>query len=429
MKAVSFFVMSCFALSTNLLTPSKKQFHHSIPTTRRLRYTAELKLPSSITAKERHDRVEEVIQMLDLESCRHTLIGNALSRGISGGQAKRVNIGLALIQRPPILLMDEPTSGLDSRVADEVVELLRQLAHDGNRTVVCTIHSPTGHAFSCFDELYMIHKGQTIYDGSIVKAQSYFESLGYERDPDASLPEWLVDLTSDLESIRTRKSSVVVQKRKYSRADSSFAELFQSSEFKKSAEQTRKSFHKETLKKQQSAASSGSNTLANLQQPPSEFSKLLTLLKYRMVAHYKDGEFLGTRFGDKIIYALLILSLYFGMGEDSDPQSIASIASLLFFICALCGFGAAAFVPTLTLERKLFYRELADGCYAPYTYYFSKFIEEAVIAVLTSALFSAVVYPGLKLTGNFGIFFVTYYLTTLIGVILAYFFSAAVPSL
>jgi ABC-type multidrug transport system fused ATPase/permease subunit len=347
-----------------------------------------------------------------------------LSRGISGGQAKRVNIGLALIQRPPILLMDEPTSGLDSRVADEVVELLRQLAHDGNRTVVCTIHSPTGHAFSCFDALYMIHKGQTIYDGSISKAQSYFESLGYERDPDASLPEWLVDLTSDLESIRSRKSSVV-QKRKFSRADSSFAELFRSSEIKKSAEQTRNSFHKESLKRQ----SAGSNKLSNLQQPPSEFSKLLTLLKYRMVAHYKDGEFLGTRFGDKIIYAILILSLYFGMGEDPDPQSVASIASLLFFICALCGFGAAAFVPTLTLERKLFYRELADGCYAPYTYYLSKFVEEAVIAVLTSALFSAVVFPGLKLTGNFGIFFVTYYLTTLIGVILAYFFSAAVPSL
>jgi hypothetical protein len=148
-----------------------------------------------------------------------------------------------------------------------------------------------------------------------------------------------------------------------------------------------------------------------------------------MVAHYKDGEFLGTRFGEKIIYALLILSLYFGLGDVPDPQSIASISSLLYFISTLCGFGAAAFVPTLNLERKLFYRELADGCYAPTTYYLSKFIEEAVIAVLTSALFSVIVHPGVKLTGNFGIFFLTYYLTTLIGIVLAYFFSAAVPSL
>ena len=356
------------------------------------------------------------ISMLDLESCRQTVIGGPLARGISGGQAKRVNIGLALLQKPPILLLDEPTSGLDSRVADEVVELLRELAHNNNRTIICTIHSPTGHAFSCFDNLYMIHKGQTIYDGPVSKVQTYFENHGYERDADASLPEWLVDMTSDLESVRTRRSTIANGANASSRKSlpkmdtqsSSFIELFESSEVKKAADVSRK----ELLK-------SSKDNVVNVvkekakQQFPSEFSKLMTLLKYRMLAHYKDGEFLGTRFGDKIIYALLILSLYFGLGEQTDPQSIASISSLLFFISALCGFGAAAFVPTLNLERKLFYRELADGCYSPSTYYLSKFIEEAVIAVFTSALFSVIVFFGVKFTGNFGLFFVNYYLTTL----------------
>jgi ATP-binding cassette subfamily G (WHITE) protein 2 len=394
-----------------------------------LRYTADLKLPSTVSAAEREARVEEVIQMLDLESCRKTVIGGALSRGISGGQAKRVNIGLALVTRPPVLFLDEPTSGLDSRVANEVVELLRQLAHESNRTIVCTIHSPTGHAFSLFDELYMIHKGETIYDGSVNKAQSYFENLGNTRDPDASLPEWLVDLTSDLESIRQRKSVALDEgadntgTTSRSNARSSFVEIFQSSEMKTIADQSRRNLV-ETQKGEPTLKST-----KKFQHAPSELSRLVTLLKYRAVAHYQSGEFLGPRFGDKAIFALLILSLYYGIGEETDPQSIASVASLLFFICALCGFGAAAFVPTLNLERKLFYRELADGCYSPATYYFSKFVEEAVIALFTSALFCVIVFFGLKLTGNFGVFFVTYYLTTLIGVILAYAVSAAVPSL
>ena len=125
----------------------------------------------------------------------------------------------------------------------------------------------------------------------------------------------------------------------------------------------------------------------------------------------------------------MILSLYYGIGDETDPQSIASVSSLLFFICALCGYGAAAFVPALNLERKLFYRELADGCYYPTTYYFSKFAEEAIIALFTSMTFCLIVFFGLKLTGNFGVFFLTYYLTTLIGVILAYAVAAAVPSL
>ena len=54
---------------------------------------------------------------------------------------------------------------------------------------------------------------------------------------------------------------------------------------------------------------------------------------------------------------------------NQDAQSIQSTASLLYFVAALCGYGAAAFVPSLTLDRPLFYRELADGCYSPVVYY------------------------------------------------------------
>jgi len=387
-----------------------------------LRYTAELKLPSSVSAQEREARVEEVIQMLNLESCRQTVIGSALSRGISGGQAKRVNIGLALITRPPVLFLDEPTSGLDSRVADEVIELLKQLAHKTNRTIICTIHSPTGHAFSLFDDLYMIHEGQTIYDGPVNTSQTYFENLGNTRDSEASLPEWLVDLTSDMESIQERKSTHGggdTSQKKTERT--SFADSYQASEMKAEADRKRQSLLK-TFDKEPTKASKSDRA-------PSEARRLMTLLKYRAVAHLGDAEFMGTRFGDKLVYALLSLSLYYGIGDETDPQSILSVSSLLFFIAALCGFGAAAFVPTLNLERKLFYRELADGCYNPTTYYFSKFIEEAVVALFTSTLFSSIVFYGLQLTGNFGIFLATYYLTTLIGVILAYAVSAAVPSL
>ena len=78
-------------------------------------------------------------------------------------------------------------------------------------------------------------------------------------------------------------------------------------------------------------------------------------------------------------------------------QAIQSTSSLLYFVSALCGYGAAAFVPSLTLDRPLFYRELADGCYSPLVYYLSKFIEEAFLCVFTSLLFSVIVFFGVKL--------------------------------
>lgn len=76
---------------------------------------------------------------------------------------------------------------------------------------------------------------------------------------------------------------------------------------------------------------------------------------------------------------------------------VQSTAALLYFIAALCGYGAAAFVPSLTLDRPLFYRELADGFYSPLIYYLSKFIEEATLATLTSVLFSVIIFFGCSL--------------------------------
>ena len=209
---------------------------------------------------------------------------------------------------------------------------------------------------------------------------------------------------------------------KLKRSSSSFAETYASSAFKKENDLERS----QRLKLQEEVQQGETRAIL---RPPSQLSKVITLLKYRTTAHYQDGEYLGTRLGDKLVFALLIMSLYWRIGDELDPQSIASTASLLFFVATLCGFGAAAFVPALNLERKLFYRELADGCYAPATYYFAKFLEEAFIALFTSGIFSVIVYFSLALTGNFGVFFVAYYLTTLIGVILAYAVSAVVPSL
>ena len=83
----------------------------------------------------------------------------------------------------------------------------------------------------------------------------------------------------------------------------------------------------------------------------------------------------------------------------------------------------------MTLDRPLFYREMSDGCYPAYVYYCSKFIEEAVLAMLTSTLFSVTVFWSCSLQGSFFIFAVTYYLTTMTGIVLAYGVAALVPTM
>jgi ATP-binding cassette subfamily G (WHITE) protein 2 len=71
-----------------------------------------MKSPISESPASKKERVDRVIKAIALESCRKTVIGNVMHRGISGGQAKRANIGLALVTNPRVLMLDEPTSGL-----------------------------------------------------------------------------------------------------------------------------------------------------------------------------------------------------------------------------------------------------------------------------------------------------------------------------
>lgn len=97
-------------------------------------------------------RVDEVIDLLGLQTARHTPIGGALKRGVSGGERKRVCIALELLASPALVFLDEPTSGLDSTIALRLVTTLRGLAAGGHRSVLASIHQPSTRAFAAFDQ-------------------------------------------------------------------------------------------------------------------------------------------------------------------------------------------------------------------------------------------------------------------------------------
>ena len=107
-----------------------------------LLYTAELKLPAGLPAHVKAARVAELVAELGLGECARTPIGNVLARTISGGQAKRCNIGVALIAQPPILLLDEPTTGLDSCIAQMVTDALRRIATARSRAALARLLLP-----------------------------------------------------------------------------------------------------------------------------------------------------------------------------------------------------------------------------------------------------------------------------------------------
>ena len=108
-----------------------------------LRFAAELRLPKSVSQKDRLAIVEQTITELGLMESVETLVGL-----LSGGQRRRVTIGCVLVTSCSVLVLDEPTTGLDSFTACRLLETLSNLAKNGGRTIILSIHQPRSDAFA-----------------------------------------------------------------------------------------------------------------------------------------------------------------------------------------------------------------------------------------------------------------------------------------
>uniref|UniRef100_A0A2P2KVB5 ABC transporter G family member 12-like isoform X1 n=1 Tax=Rhizophora mucronata TaxID=61149 RepID=A0A2P2KVB5_RHIMU len=141
-------------------------------------YSANLRLPSSMSKEEVQDVVEGIIIEMGLQDCADRLIGNWHMRGVSGGEKKRLSVALEILTKPHLLFLDEPTSGLDSASAFFVVQTLRNISRDG-RTVISSIHQPSGEVFALFDDLFLLSSGETVYFGEAKMAVEFFAEAGF----------------------------------------------------------------------------------------------------------------------------------------------------------------------------------------------------------------------------------------------------------
>ena len=115
------------------------------------------KLRTDLRDEEIEARIDKVLESLGIFDKKNAIIGSPERKVLSGGQRKRVNIAMELIADAPVIFLDEPTSGLSSYDAENVVQVLKKLASQGN-TIITTIHQPSLDVFKEFDNLIMISR-------------------------------------------------------------------------------------------------------------------------------------------------------------------------------------------------------------------------------------------------------------------------------
>ncbi|KAL8717542.1 MAG: hypothetical protein Q9225_005220 [Loekoesia sp. 1 TL-2023] len=156
-------------------------------------HSARIRLPSNWTDNQIQKHVDTLISCLQLAHVKDSLVGSAAKPVISGGQRKRVSIGIELAAAPMALFLDEPTSGLDATSASSIMMTLKELSRL-NITVVTIIHQPRAEIFESLDSLMLFGKGRVIYQGPEQDCQAYFESLGFRFPYSANPADTIMDI-------------------------------------------------------------------------------------------------------------------------------------------------------------------------------------------------------------------------------------------
>jgi ABC transport system ATP-binding/permease protein len=147
--------------------PQEDIIHLDLTVYQALDFAARLRLPKDISRKERHQQIQTVLADLELTHRQHALV-----KELSGGQRKRVSIGVELLTKPSLFFLDEATSGLDPGTESQMMRLLRRLADQG-RTVILITHA-TKNVMQCDLVVFLAKGGKVAFYGPPQEAIAYF---------------------------------------------------------------------------------------------------------------------------------------------------------------------------------------------------------------------------------------------------------------
>jgi ABC-type multidrug transport system ATPase subunit len=159
--------------------PQDDAFDEHLTIWENLEYAAAIRSPH-LSTKDRLRRIDSKLIELGLSERRDSMVGSSVKKYLSGGERKRLNIGLDMISSADVFLFDEPTSGLSSKDSEHVIEIIRSLSH--NKIVLVTIHTPTSKIFQMFSKAALLDKGgRLVFFGTPQEMLQYFAAAEHQQ--------------------------------------------------------------------------------------------------------------------------------------------------------------------------------------------------------------------------------------------------------
>ncbi|XP_023526832.1 pleiotropic drug resistance protein 2-like [Cucurbita pepo subsp. pepo] len=360
-----------------------------------LLFSAWLRLSSNVDTETRKMFVEEVMELIELDTLRNALVGLPGVDGLSTEQRKRLTIAVELIANPSIIFMDEPTSGLDARSAAIVMRTVRNTVDTG-RTVVCTIHQPSIDIFEAFDELLLLkHGGQMIYAGPLgqrsCKLIEYFEAIpGIPKIEDGQNPAtWMLEVTApQIEAqLNINLAETFAKSPAYQRNQELILEL--------------------------STPAPGSKDLNfPTEYSQSFFSQCKACFWKQHRSYWRHPQYNAIRFFITIVIGILFGLIFWNKGQKlAKEQDVLNVMGAIYSAVIFLGATNASSVQSVVaVERTVFYRERAAGMYSALPYAFAQVAIETVYVSVQSLIYCVIIYSMIGFEWKVGKFLLFCYL-------------------
>ena len=418
--------------------PQYEAFDEQLTIEENISFAAALRAPH-LSRQERLRRIDSKLAELGLNERRKNVVGATHQKVLSGGERKRLNIGLDMIGTADVYLFDEPTSGLSSKDSEHIIDIIRGIAH--NKIVLVTIHQPTSKIFQMFQKALLLDRGgKLVFFGTPSEMLTYFAEAEHEQlfgtelggcqACGATRPEFVFDVLET--PLRDLSGDLIYQ-------ENNRGQLVPARRF--SPDYWRDKFETHRLIKdvQQSVGIRSTLTHTIETTPPplpiiqqdyrwrEEVSQFLVLLQRSFISKLRNRANLLTTLVEAPLLAFLIgIVLHYSESSTYDFASAFHIPTYLFLSLVVAMFlGLTNSVDDIIRDRPVLLRERNLNVRLGY-YLLAKAITLGLFAIAQCILFTWIGNRVLSIRGFFTIEFLALFLTAFSGISLGLLISALV---
>ncbi|XP_020986785.1 ABC transporter G family member 8 [Arachis duranensis] len=300
--------------------------------------------------------VSSLLSELRLTHLAHT----RLSHGLSGGEHRRISIGLSLLHDPAVLLLDEPTSGLDSTSAFKVMQILKSICVSRHRTIVLSIHQPSFKILSCIDRILLLSKGTVVHHGSLASLQAFLHSNGFTVPHQLNALEYAMEILSQLNELKPITPPSIPESPESSSAASSISD------------------------------NNGHRSKEIIRYKSSRIHEICTLYGRFLKIIYRTRQLLLTNTLEALLVGLVLGTIYINIGFDKE--GIEKRFGLFAFTLTFLLSSTTETLPIFINERPILLRETSSGVYRLSSYLIANTLVFLPYLLVVAIIYSIPVY-------------------------------------